>query len=134
MAQWQNNKPHRANGRKPIYLRVADARIDFQRSVHKRNAQPVLMQIFEFLFSNIPRFLCNKDILFIVQKYTFMVFQLLFFYLLLSFFLISAYVITFYEFYMPWCLNRNELNNLILISLYHFLFYFISWAGCFFLW
>ena len=54
MAQWQNNKPHRANGRKSIYLRVADVRIDLQRSVHKRNAQPVLMQIFEFLFSNIP--------------------------------------------------------------------------------
>ena len=54
MAQWQNNKPHRANGRKSIYLRVADARIDLPRSVHKRNVQPVLMQIFEFLFSNIP--------------------------------------------------------------------------------
>ena len=137
MAQWQNNKPHRANERKSIYLRVADARIDLQQSVHKRNVQPVLMQIFEFLFSNIPlcfaktilRFFCNKDILFIVQKYTFIVFQLLFFYLLLSFFLIfaygiwwPAYVITFYEFYIPWCLDKNELNNLILISLYHFLF------------
>ena len=54
--RWHNGKTinHRANGRKSIYLRVADARIDLQRSVHKRNAQPMLMQIFEFLFSNIP--------------------------------------------------------------------------------
>ena len=41
-----------------------------------------------------------------------------------------AYVITFFEFYRPWCLNENELNDLILNSLYHFfLFFFIGWAG-----
>ena len=43
----------------------------------------------------------------------------------------SANVIKFFEFYRPWCLNDNELNNLILNLLYHFFFYFIGWAGCY---
>ena len=41
----------------------------------------------------------------------------------------SVYVTTFFELYRPWCLNENELNNLILNLLYDFLFYFLGWVG-----
>ena len=68
MAQWQNNKPYRANGRKSIYLRVADAIIGLAQSVRKRNFQPVLMQRITFTFLSLWNFICITFVIYCLYE------------------------------------------------------------------
>ena len=77
MAQWQNNKPHRANKRKSTYLRVADAIIDLPRSVHKRNVQPVLMQRITSTLLSLWNFICITFVIYCPYEIVDMFLQIL---------------------------------------------------------
>ena len=70
---------HRANGRKSIYLRVADAIIDLPRSVHKRNVQPVLMQRITSTLLSLWNFICITFVIYCLYEIVDMFLQILWF-------------------------------------------------------